>query len=149
MRRFLYLLFGGVFVYTGALKAADPMAFLEDVRSFDLLSDPWAAWLALALPWLEIFSGIAVASGVLRAGGLGILNALLILFLVAISSAWFRGIDLRCGCFGHTDATSSYRDLIVRDLLLLGAGLMLAWRGKSSARGMAQRVCADDGSNHQ
>ncbi len=131
LRLLFHLLFGGVFVYAGALKVADPMSFLEDVRSFDLLSDPWAAWLAMGLPWLEIFAGLAVMSGFLRSGGLMILNATLAVFLIALSIAWFRGIDIRCGCFGHRDAAASYRDLILRDVLLLLAGLALAWRGKS------------------
>jgi len=134
LRLLLHFFFGGVFVYAGVLKAADPMSFLDDVRSFDLLGDPWAAWLAMGLPWLEIFAGLAVMSGFLRSGGLMILNASLILFLIAISIAWCRGIDIRCGCFGHSGATSSYRDLIVRDLLLLGAGIVLVLHGKPKTR---------------
>lgn len=98
------------------------MSFLDDIRSFDLLGDPWAAWLAMGLPWLEIFAGLAVMSGLLRSGGLLILNGSLVIFLAAISISWWRGIDIRCGCFGHADATSNYRDLILRDVLLLLAG---------------------------
>lgn len=134
LRLLLHFLFGGVFVYAGILKVADPMSFLDDVRSFDLLGDPWAAWVAMGLPWLEIFAGLAVMSGFLRSGGLVILNASLVLFLIVISIAWFRGIDIRCGCFGHTDATSSYRDLILRDVLLLLAGIVLVWKGKTKSR---------------
>lgn len=106
------------------------MSFLDDVRSFDLLRDPWSAWLAMGLPWLEIFAGLAVMSGFLRSGGLMILNASLVIFLIAISIAWWRGIDIRCGCSGHADATSNYRDLILRDLPLLAAGIVLVWHGK-------------------
>jgi putative oxidoreductase len=134
LRLLLHFFFGGVFVYAGILKVADPMSFLDDVRSFDLLGDPWAAWLAMGLPWLEIFAGLAVMSGFLRSGGLMILNASLVIFLIAISIAWWRGIDIRCGCFGHADATSNYRDLILRDLLLLAAGIVLVWHGKPRAK---------------
>ncbi len=130
LRLLLHFIFGGVFVYAGILKVADPMSFLDDVRSFDLLDDPFAAWLAMGLPWLEIFAGLAVMSGFLRSGGLLILNASLLIFLVAISISWWRGIDIRCGCFGHSDATTSYRDLILRDLLLLAVGIVLVWHGK-------------------
>lgn len=134
LRLLLHFFFGGVFVYAGILKAVDPMSFLDDVRSFDLLSDPWAAWLAMGLPWLEIFAGLAVMSGLLRSGGLLLLNVSLLLFLGAISIAWWRGIDIRCGCFGHQDATSSYRDLILRDLLLVAAGIVLVWHGKPKTK---------------
>lgn len=130
LRLLLHFFFGGVFVYAGILKVADPMSFLDDVRSFDLLGDPFAAWLAMGLPWLEIFAGLAVMSGFYRSGGMLILNGSLGVFLIAITLSWWRGIDIRCGCFGHQDATSSYRDLILRDLLLLAAGIVLVWHGK-------------------
>lgn len=126
--RLLRAVFGGVFVYAGALKAWNPQAFLEDVRSFDLLGDPWAAWLAMGLPWLEIFAGMAVITGALRRGGLLILNGALLAFLGAIALSWYRSIDIRCGCFGSSTATSNYIELLVRDVLLLALGLWLFLR---------------------
>ncbi len=129
LRLLLHLLFGGVFVYAGAVKAWDPAAFLLDIRSFELLPDPWAAWLAMSLPWLEIFAGLAVMTGLLRAGGLLLLNACLLAFLAAILIAWARGLDIRCGCFG-SGGSSEYVELLVRDLVLLGLGLWLARRQK-------------------
>lgn len=125
LKRILHALFGGVFVYAGAVKAWNPQAFLEDVRSFDMLPDPFAAWLAMALPWLEILAGLAVITSVLRSGGLLILNGALLGFLGAICLAWYRGIDIRCGCFGASTATSNYLELIVRDVLFLALGVGL------------------------
>lgn len=131
LQRILHLLFGGVFVYAGVMKAWRPMVFLDDVRSFALLPDPYAGMLAMFLPWLEIFGGLAVITGCLRKGGLLVLNGSLIAFLIAISIAWFRGTDIRCGCFGDSGAaTSNYAVLIARDLVLLALGLWLAWKGE-------------------
>jgi putative oxidoreductase len=122
--RLLHLTFGGVFVYAGVLKVLDPARFLMDVRSFELVPDPYAAWLAMFLPWLEIFCGLAVISGCLRKGGLMILNGALIVFLFAILLSWYRGIDIRCGCFGDSgDASSNYVELIVRDVALMAIGI--------------------------
>jgi uncharacterized membrane protein YphA (DoxX/SURF4 family) len=126
IRRLLCLIFGSVFVYAGLLKASDPMTFLDDIRSFQLLPDPFAAWLALGLPWLEIFAGLAVITGVLRAGGLLTLNLLLLIFLAAILISWTRGLDLSCGCFGGDTAASDYPTLIIRDLALLALGFACA-----------------------
>jgi putative oxidoreductase len=125
LKKLLHLVFGGVFVYAGVLKAWNPQAFLDDVRSFDLLRDPWAAWLAMGLPWLEIFAGLAVMTGVLRRGGLLVLNGALVVFLAVIALSWYRGIDIRCGCFGSAEASSNYIELIVRDVFLLVLGLWL------------------------
>lgn len=127
LRVILCLLFGAVFVYAGVLKAASPLTFLDDVRSFQLLPDPFAAWLALGLPWFEIFAGLAVASGFFRAGGLLGLNVLLLIFLAAILLSWARGLDLSCGCFGGSVEASDYTVLIVRDLILLALG-WVCWR---------------------
>lgn len=119
----LCLVLGAVFVYAGALKASDPMTFLDDVRSFQILPDPYAAWLALGLPWLEILAGLAVITGVFRPGGLLTLNLLLLVFLTAILFSWARGLDLTCGCFGGDTTASDYPTLILRDLALLALGL--------------------------
>lgn len=132
LQRILHLLFGGVFVYAGIMKAWHPMVFLEDVRSFALLPDPYAALLAIFLPWLEVFAGLAVIVGALRKAGLAVLNLSLLLFLGAIVIAWVRGTDIRCGCFGgSSDATSSYIELIIRDLVLLALGVWLLIRRRN------------------
>ena len=125
LKKLLHLVLGGVFVYAGVLKAWNPQVFLDDVHSFDLLGDPWAAWLAMGLPWLEIFAGLAVITGVLRRGGLLVLNGALVVFLAVIALSWYRGIDIRCGCFGSAEASSNYIELIVRDVFLLVLGLWL------------------------
>jgi|APTNR8051073442_1049403.scaffolds.fasta_scaffold09303_5 putative oxidoreductase len=125
LNRLIALLFGGAFVYAGVVKALHPMTFLDDIRSFQLLPDPYAAWLALWLPWLEVFSGLAVVTGVLRQGGLLVLNGLLLVFLGVITLSWYRGLDIRCGCFGGGGEVSPYLELYLRDGLLLALGLWL------------------------
>jgi len=134
------LAFGGVFVYAGVTKvwALGPLHFADDIRSFHLLEDPWVAVLAMTLPWVEIISGSAVILGFLRQGGLLILNGSLLVFLAAISSAWHRGIDINCGCFGKTDSHATHAELIWRDiaLLVLGVVLMLLPR-RAAPYGMA------------
>jgi len=128
LRTLLALAFGGLFIYAGLMKAWRPMIFLDDVRSFAILPDPYAALVALFLPWLEILAGLAVVTDVLRRGGLLLLNASLGVFLAAILLAWARGTDIRCGCFGDSGgATSNYVELVVRDVVLLVVGLFLAW----------------------
>ena len=125
------VLLGAVFVYAGGLKVKDPTQFLFDVRSFNLLPDPLAAWLALLLPWVEILAGLAVITGWLRAGGLLLLNALLIVFLGVIALSWMRGLDISCGCFGGSPEASDYMALVIRDLVLLAAGgVCWFWHGR-------------------
>ena len=118
-------LFGGVFVFAGWAKALDPGLFLVSIRGFQLLPDPYAAWLALSLPWLEIFAGLAVITGWLRRGGLLLLNACILVFVIALGIAWARGINVECGCFGSTVKTSLGSELLLDgSLLALGVWLL-------------------------
>lgn len=119
--------FGAVFILSGFVKARDPQQFLIAIRGFRLLPDPFAAWLALGLPWLEIFCGLAVMSGFLRRGGLLILNVCLLAFLAAIAAAWSRGLDIECGCFGSAIKTGMGTELAL-DLVLIAIGLWLMRR---------------------
>ena len=147
----LRMALGALFVWTGWEKARDPNAFLFSIRSFHLLDDPYAAWVAMGLPWLEIFAGAALLSGVCVEGGLTVIAGMLAVFLWAIIYSWQRGLDINCGCFGGDAATSDYHELITRDvgLLTLALGLLIHrwWDGKQNgpAREVAGRSVQRDG----
>ncbi|MDB6073511.1 MAG: hypothetical protein JWO89_1151 [Verrucomicrobiaceae bacterium] len=132
--RLASLFFGGVFVYAGVLKLRDPLLFQKDIESFDLMGDPWTAILAVSLPWMELLAGVAVITGLLRNGGLLLLNLSLLTFFAAIGSAWYRGLNIECGCFGGDAVTPSYVELFIRDGLLLALGLVLLWKETRAAR---------------
>jgi uncharacterized membrane protein YphA (DoxX/SURF4 family) len=119
--------FGAVFIWSGVEKVSDPAQFLVNIRSFHLLPDPFAAWLALVLPWLEIFAGIAVITGWLRRGGLLLLVGCLAVFAIALISAWARKLDVECGCFGSGSGTTTIMEALLRDAVLLAVGLWLWW----------------------
>lgn len=115
-------LFGAVFVFAGALKVKDPAQFLTSIRGFQMVPDPFAAWLALALPWLEIFAGLAVITGWLRHGGLLLLNATLVVFIIALGIAWARGLNIECGCFGAVKTGTMVQEIALDVVLLLVGG---------------------------
>ena len=118
---------GGIFIYAGAVKIVDPVEFARDIDNYKML--PWqtGVWLALYLPWLEIFCGLALIIRVLYRGGVFILTALMALFIVLTIVAKARGLDISCGCFGHASKYLSFAWHLVLDFLLLG-GLVLLWK---------------------
>ena len=132
--RLAALLFGGVFVYAAALKLEDPLLFQKSIETFDLLPDYGTAALALGLPWLELLAGLAVITGVMRNGGLLLLNVSLVTFFIAIGSAKYRGLNIDCGCFGGSHNSTNYTELFIRDGLLLALGLWLQWLEHRSAK---------------
>lgn len=118
---------GGVFIFSGFVKVRDPQLFLMQIRGFHLLPDPFAAWLALSLPWLEIFCGIAVIIGFMSRGGLILLGASLLMFIGVLGYAWASGLDIECGCFGSAVKTSLRMELLI-DLVLLALCISLLRR---------------------
>jgi uncharacterized membrane protein YphA (DoxX/SURF4 family) len=94
------LLLGGVFVVTGALKMPDPAAAVRTVRAYQLLPEALLEPVAFGLPVLEIAVGLALFVGVfVRTAALA--SAVLpVIFIVGIASAWVRGLQIDCGCFG-------------------------------------------------
>ena len=119
--RIIDLIVGGIFIYAGALKVLDPVQFANDIDNYKTL--PWfvSVRLALYLPWLEIFCGLAVVFRFLYRGGLSILTALLAVFIVATIAAKLRGLDITCGCFGHASQHWSFAQHMATDLLLFAA----------------------------
>jgi putative oxidoreductase len=123
--RIVDLILGGIFIYAGVIKALDPVQFANDIDNYKML--PWfvTVRLALYLPWLEIFCGLAVIFRFLYRGGLSILPALIAVFIGATVVAKLRGLDITCGCFGHASKNWNFSTHLVLDLLILLAALVL------------------------
>lgn len=118
-------LLGGFFVFSGLMKVQDPVTFQNDIRSFHLLSDPWPGLVAISLPWFEILCGMGVLLRQLYVGSLTLISASLVVFMGALVSAWIRGLDVSCGCFGKADLALGYSQHLLLNLALLGMGIWL------------------------
>ena len=126
---------GGVFVVAGALKIPDPAAAVRAVRAYRLLPVVLVAPVAFGLPVIEIAVGLALLLGVFVRTAAIASAVLLIVFLVGVGSAWARGLQIDCGCFGNggqvAAGETAYPAEVLRDLALLVAALALAWRPAS------------------
>lgn len=123
-----------VFLYAGVVKIWDfphrawaTPEFMNDVLNYQLL--PWYPSMAVAafLPWLEIVAGAALLGRRWRLGALTVLSTLTLVFLGAMASAWWRGLDVSCGCFGHETVRDGWGRPFLRDLLLLAAVATGLW----------------------
>jgi len=99
---------GMFFVWSGVVKLQDLQAFTEAVGNYQIVGEPWDAIIAYLLPWVEIFAGLAVASGFGKSGGLVILLGMLIVFNVAIAWVWSKGLNINCGCYGKDSEPTNY-----------------------------------------
>jgi uncharacterized membrane protein YphA (DoxX/SURF4 family) len=129
------LVTGGVWLVAGLLKVSDGAASVRAVRAYDLLPEAVVPTLGHALPAVEIVIGLALVAGALTRAA-AVASALLFLaFVIGIASAWARGLQIECGCFGgggfDADASDKYPWEIARDVGLLALSMWLVWRPRT------------------
>lgn len=134
------IILGGVFVVAGVLKLPDPAAAVRAVRAYRILAEPLAAPVAFGLPVIEIAVGLALLAGVVVRTAATVSAVLLVVFIGAVGSAWARGLQIDCGCFGNGGQVgagrTAYPTEIVRDVGLLLVALALArWPASRLALG--------------
>jgi putative oxidoreductase len=124
----LRLILAAVFIYAAAQKIGKPLAFADEIRMYRILDiGPMLYIMAIALPWIELFCGLSLITGLLVRGSALILFALNAVFLVAVSirtvaimgeeGIGFMSVYFDCGCgFG---ATYAWKKLLEDTLFLI------------------------------
>jgi uncharacterized membrane protein YphA (DoxX/SURF4 family) len=98
--RFVRVLVGGTFVWTGAIKILEPAPFALSIGNYRLVPHELINIVAILVPWTEVIAGLCVLAGIwLRAGAL-IIMVITAIFFLAVASALARGLDIECACFG-------------------------------------------------
>jgi len=122
------LVTGGVLVWAGALKLPEPRASVQAVAAYDLLPVDLVRPVGYLLPIVEVLVGALLLLGLLTRAAAAVAGLLMLAFVVGIASAWARGLEIDCGCFGgggyDPDATSKYPWEIARDL---GIAVLAGW----------------------
>jgi len=126
-----YLLFlfrvivGLIFIYSGIIKIIDTQGFSNSIYNYKLLPDLLINFLAVILPWIELITGLLLLLGITIKENALIINALLIIFIIAIIINLFRGLDINCGCFGTGNGTKIGLTKLIENFLLLIMGILL------------------------
>lgn len=141
------LLVGGVFLVAGVLKLPDPAAAVRAVRAYRLLPESLVAPVAFGLPVIEIAVGLALILGVFVRTAAVVSAVLLVVYMAGIGSAWARGLQIDCGCFGSGGPVqqANYLPEMLRDAGLLIVALALArWPRSRLALGGRHADLYDD-----
>ena len=132
------VILGIIFIYASYEKILDPTAFSKNIHNYHTTDNLiWVENLvALILPWLELVVGVFLIFGVFLKGSTSITIGLYIFFIIILSQAVFRGIDVHCGCF-KTEADAGVTDLrmelikrIGQDFVLLGMAFIIKYKNK-------------------
>jgi len=124
----LRIALGIVFIWASWDKILDPKGFVRVVQNYAILPPMLARFTAVVLPWIEAVSGILLISGCYIRGSAAIVSGLMLVFMSALAFNMYRGIDVTCGCFSNelkAATTGDYVYEILRDILILGAGLWI------------------------
>ncbi len=119
------LIMSGVFIYASYDKIMNPAAFAEAVFGYQILPPQLINITAIVLPWLELFLGILLLSGIWMPGAALGISFLMIAFIGALFYNLARGLDFYCGCFSATSTTGVSWWIILRDLIFLALSLYL------------------------
>ena len=125
------LLLGFVFIYAAIDKIAHPAEFAQAIYNYRMLPHWTINFMALVMPWLELFCGILIAAGVFFRGSAFMIGVMLGVFIIAISSALMRGLDISCGCFSVEGGHGVAIDLLIRDILMFVGAAIVVFFGTS------------------
>jgi len=133
-------LLGAFFIYMGWQKALHPDHFLDLLREYHMVQRPLPLnFIAISLPWFEIFCGLLLLAGVAVRGTALLLAAMLALFTVvllhralglqAAQAIHFCAVKFDCGC-GRGPEFICVK-LPENIILFLASAWLLAGRGRA------------------
>ncbi|RMF62025.1 MAG: DoxX family membrane protein [Calditrichaeota bacterium] len=130
----LRLIFGVTLIYASIDKIIHPHQFATTVENYQLVGPYLSRLIAVWLPYLELLTGLLLIVGIwLEASALT--NMLLMtIFLIAVSQAYLRGLDIHCGCFS-TEGESNITPLkLLYNLFLFSGSVFLFYLIRKRAK---------------
>ena len=122
------LILAAVFIYAGAVKMQNVVAFAGHIAAYQLLSYSMNYLVAATLPYVEFLAGIMLLLNARVRPALLVVAGMTLVFMVALLSVLLRGLAIDCGCFdpgGGQDVTAGVA--LLRDVGLM-ALVVLVWR---------------------
>ena len=127
------VILGIVLIYASIDKIVHPAEFAKAIGNYNVLPFGLENLLGIVLPVLELMVGICLVLGIMIDGSAIIAAGMMVVFIIAISKALFRGIDINCGCFKVTVENGGHQvgiRRIIEDFIYLGMALMVLSRGE-------------------
>ncbi|MEO8666302.1 MAG: MauE/DoxX family redox-associated membrane protein [Ignavibacteria bacterium] len=128
----LRLIVGGLFVYASMEKLMNQEEFSKAIFNYKFLPDVFINIFAIVIPYLELISGLLLILGIFKRGSSFIFLVLLVVFIIALTQAYARGLDISCGCFSleTVGQKSDILSRIIEDILLLIATIIIYIKSK-------------------
>jgi uncharacterized membrane protein YphA (DoxX/SURF4 family) len=124
------LVIGGVFAVSGWTKIVDLDQTIRSVRAYDLLPEAVVPTVGTALPVLELGLAALLLAGLVTRLAAAASALLCLVFLIGVVSAWARGLQIECGCFGNGGPTANavpgyIREIVLNTVLIAAAAWLI------------------------
>lgn len=119
------LVMGGLFLYAGLGKIADPLGFASVIYNYKIVPGPMIGFVAVIIPWVEAVAGLSLILGFKVRGGSFVISSLLVLFICIIIISAARGLDVECGCFSGVERRVGLLAVAEDLLMLAGSAFVL------------------------
>jgi hypothetical protein len=94
--------------------------FAKVILNYKILPIQMVNLLAIFLPWFEFVVGLCLVIWKFERAALILYSAMLVVFIIALSQALIRGLDISCGCYSVDPSTTSEVWLrIIEDFIML------------------------------
>lgn len=114
---------GILLAWAALAKLGDLPAFAQEIHNFRIVPVSIENLVAMVLPWVELVTALFLVLGVAPRSGALVATGLLAVFTVAVGAAIARGLDIKCGCFGTSDASRVGLAKLLENLLLLAVAV--------------------------
>ena len=118
------------FLVAGMMKIIDPGHFAQAIGNYRILPHELVHLLAIFLPWLEVVAGVFVLAGIWLRAASWLIAAMTVVFIIALSSAVYRDLNIECGCFGTAGGRAAGLRTIAMDVAILVGALWLMRRSQ-------------------
>jgi len=122
------LIVGGLFIAASISKLTNQEEFSRAIYNYKIpYFDSLINVSAIVIPGIELVAGLFLIFGIFSRGSSVIIGILLVMFIVFLTQAYARGLDISCGCFS-LETVSQKSDIlqrIIEDILLLFGTVMI------------------------
>ena len=127
----LRITFGVLVIVASMDKVLKPIDFSQMVTNYRIpffLTPEVSRWIGIWLPYVEIMVGAFLIFGIWLDAAVIINSILMAIFTTLVTQAYFRGLDISCGCFAVDEAAPSIGiGKVIENLVLTGGSILLAW----------------------
>jgi putative oxidoreductase len=133
----LRIIIGGFFIYASLDKLFNQQEFARAIYNYKFLPDVMINFFAIVVPYVEFTAGGLLILGFFKRGSSMLIIIMLVMFIIALTSAYARGLDISCGCFS-LETVSQKEDIlkrIIEDILLLAGSIIVFIKYNTQTKG--------------